>query len=105
MKSALGLRLSLLALIEVFVAREALATDATLSADTSISTAHPTVNFGGLSNLYVGNGNTTLIHFDLSSLPAGNHGSANESCLAQPLCESNKHRGGDQCAACDLGLE
>src|ERR1700722_13373705 len=71
MKSALSLRLTFLALMAVFVARGALATDATLSADTSISTAHPNMNFGALSNLYVGNGNTTLVQFDLSSLPSG----------------------------------
>jgi Collagen triple helix repeat (20 copies) len=49
----------------------AMATDATIVADASVNAAHPSINFGALSNLYVGNGNTTLIQFDLSSLPAG----------------------------------
>src|SRR3984885_1319371 len=71
MKSALSLRLSFLALMAVFVARGALATNAPFSADTSMSTAHPNMNFGALSNLYVGDGNTTLVQFDPSSLPAG----------------------------------
>ena len=36
-----------------------------------MNSAYPTTNYGGLSNLYVGNGGTALIQFDLSSLPAG----------------------------------
>ena len=47
------------------------ATQATLTGDSFVSTARPSVNFGALSNLYVGNGNTALLQFDLSSLPAG----------------------------------
>jgi hypothetical protein len=47
------------------------ATQATLSGDSFVSTSRPSSNFGGLSNLYVGNGNTVLLQFDLSSLPAG----------------------------------
>ena len=45
------------------------ATQATLTGDSFVSTARPSVNFGALSNLYVGNGNTALLQFDLSSLP------------------------------------
>jgi len=71
MKSALYLRLSILVLFAVFVCSDALATDAIVVADVSVNTARPTVNFGGLSNLYVGAGNTALLQFDLSSLPAG----------------------------------
>ena len=44
---------------------------ATLTGDSFLSTSHPSSKFGGLSNLYVGNGNTALLQFDLSSLPAG----------------------------------
>jgi len=47
------------------------ATQATLTGDSFVSTSRPSSNFGGLSNLYVGNGNTALLQFDLSSLPAG----------------------------------
>jgi len=47
------------------------ATDAAVVGDASVNSAYPTTNFGALSNLYVGNGNTTLIQFDLSSLPPG----------------------------------
>lgn len=47
------------------------ATQAALTGDASVSTARPATNFGALSNLYVGNGNTALLQFDLSTLPAG----------------------------------
>ena len=47
------------------------ATEATLTGDTFVSALRPANNFGGLSNLYVGNGNTALLQFDLSTLPAG----------------------------------
>ncbi len=47
------------------------ATEATLVGDTFLSPSRPTSNFGALSNLYVGNGNTALLQFNLSSLPAG----------------------------------
>ncbi|WP_216843044.1 DNRLRE domain-containing protein [Granulicella sp. S190] len=71
MKKALALQLSVGLFFATLGGRSALATDATVSADATISTAHPTLNFGSLSNLYVGNGSTTLVQFDLSSLPAG----------------------------------
>ncbi len=47
------------------------ATDATVAADTFVTSAHTLTNYGGLSNLYVGNGATAMVRFDLSSLPAG----------------------------------
>jgi len=47
------------------------ATDATVTGDAYVNSVHPSTNYGGLSNLYVGNGGTALIQFDLSSLPAG----------------------------------
>jgi Phage Tail Collar Domain/Collagen triple helix repeat (20 copies) len=47
------------------------ATDATVVGDAYVNSAHPSTNYGGLSNLYVGNSGTTLIQFDLSSLPPG----------------------------------
>ncbi len=42
-----------------------------VAADAHVTSSRPSVNFGSLSNLNVGNGSTALIQFDLSSLPAG----------------------------------
>ncbi len=47
------------------------ATEATLVADAHVSSARPTVNSGTISNLYVGSGYTSLVQFDLGTLPAG----------------------------------
>src|SRR5947207_7033328 len=48
------------------------ASDAMLIGDTHISSTHPNTNFGGVSNLHVGNGNQALLQFDLQpALPAG----------------------------------
>jgi hypothetical protein len=47
------------------------ALDAILSGDASVNAAHGSLNYGALSNLYVGNGNTTFLQFDLTALPAG----------------------------------
>ncbi len=47
------------------------ATQATLTGDTFLSSSRPSNTFGSLSNLYVGNGNTALLQFDLSELPPG----------------------------------
>jgi hypothetical protein len=49
----------------------ATAAQVALIGDTSVSTARPSTNFGTLANLYVGNGNSALLQFDLSTLPAG----------------------------------
>jgi hypothetical protein len=68
---AIALRFGVAVLLSAFAVPAAMATDATIVADASVSAAHPNLNFGALSNLYVGSGNTTLIQFDLSSLPAG----------------------------------
>jgi hypothetical protein len=44
-----------------------------------VSTARPSTNFGTLSNLYVGNGNTAVLQFDLSTNPEGlNSGGARD---------------------------
>ncbi|MBS1799730.1 MAG: DNRLRE domain-containing protein [Acidobacteria bacterium] len=50
---------------------EASALDVTLSGDASVNSAHASVNYGALSNLYVGNGNIAFLQFDLKTLPAG----------------------------------
>jgi hypothetical protein len=63
----------LLALVgaAIFTSTAAHATDVTLTGDTNVSSSRSTTNFGSLANLYVGNGNTALLLFDLSTLPAG----------------------------------
>jgi hypothetical protein len=53
-----------------FSVHEASALDVTLSGDASVNSAHAGINYGTLSNLYVGNGNTTFLQFDLTTLPA-----------------------------------
>lgn len=45
------------------------AQSATLAADTAVSIARPALNFGTLSNLYVSSDSTTLLRFDLATLP------------------------------------
>ena len=47
------------------------ATNVALTGDAHVSLTRSTTNFGTLANLYVGNGNTALLQFDLSTLPAG----------------------------------
>lgn len=47
------------------------ATDTPTIADTYISSANPSLNFGNLPSLTVGSGSTALVQFDLSSLPQG----------------------------------
>jgi len=47
------------------------ATDANVAGDAYVNSATPAINYGGLSNLYVASGQTALLQFDLSSLPAG----------------------------------
>ena len=64
-------RLLLIVLTTLAVTATASATQVALVGDASVSTARPDINFGTLSNLYVGNGNTTLLQFDLSTLPLG----------------------------------
>jgi len=49
----------------------AYATEGVVVGDTYVNSAHPSVNYGALSNLYVNSNGTALIQFDLSSLPSG----------------------------------
>jgi hypothetical protein len=51
--------------------RMAFAVQATLVADAHVNKALPAVNSGAISNLNVGGGFTSLLQFDLSTLPAG----------------------------------
>jgi hypothetical protein len=69
-------RLVIARLLPVFLAGmffypSAHATDVALTGDAHVGLTRSTTNFGTLSNLYVGNGNTALLQFDLSTLPAG----------------------------------
>ncbi|MDQ2835035.1 MAG: DNRLRE domain-containing protein [Acidobacteriota bacterium] len=50
---------------------QAYAAEATLVADTHVNSALPSVNSGAISNLNVGAGYTTLLQFDLTTLPTG----------------------------------
>jgi hypothetical protein len=59
------------AVLLVVSATASYGSDGMVVGDAYVNSAHPSANFGSLSNLYVGNGGTTLIQFDLSSLPAG----------------------------------
>src|SRR5215468_11226444 len=53
------------------VAARASAVEATLTADAHVNSARPTANSGANSNLNVGGGYTTLLQFDLGTLPTG----------------------------------
>src|SRR6201985_1683563 len=57
--------------LALMLAMPARATDAPLVADAHVVSLFPTVNFGTVSNLYVGNGSFSLLQFDLSNLPSG----------------------------------
>jgi hypothetical protein len=75
-KECLLNRLAIVRLFTIFVATifacsTAHATAVTLTGDAHVSSARSTTNFGTLANLYVGNGNTALLQFDLTTLPAG----------------------------------
>jgi len=60
-----------LAVVLVATATRALAVGATLVGDTHVNLARPDANSGAISNLNVGAGYTTLVQFDLGSLPSG----------------------------------
>ncbi len=59
------------AALMVLSAPVAHATEGVVVADAYVNSAHSSTNYGSLSNLYVNGAGTTLIQFDLSSLPAG----------------------------------
>lgn len=42
-----------------------------LTADAHVNASRATTNYGSLANLYVDNGNTAFMDFDLSALPQG----------------------------------
>ena len=47
------------------------ASESTLLADTYVTTARPSTNYGALSNLYVNPAGTALLRFDLTAVPNG----------------------------------
>ncbi|MGA3049799.1 MAG: DNRLRE domain-containing protein [Terracidiphilus sp.] len=71
MSERVGMRWMAGAMLLMLSAGVAFASDGVVVGDAYVNSAHPTTNYGALSNLYVGNGGTALIQFDLSSLPAG----------------------------------
>jgi hypothetical protein len=75
-RSVLLNRFAIARLLTAFIAATftcsvAHATEVALTGDAHVSMTRSTTNFGTLANLYVGNGNTALLQFDLSTLPAG----------------------------------
>ena len=64
-------RLSLCLSVFFFTIHEASALNVTLSGDAHVNSAHASINYGTLSNLYVGSGSTAFLQFDLTTLPAG----------------------------------
>jgi len=60
-----------MAQLTILAAGAAYATEGVVVGDAYVNSAHPSMNYGSLSNLYVNSNGTALIQFDLSSLPAG----------------------------------
>jgi hypothetical protein len=59
------------AILAVLPVGAAYATEGVVVGDAYVNSAHPAVNYGSLSNLYVNGNGTALLQFDLSALPAG----------------------------------
>ena len=74
----------------VLCARGMYAADMPLTSDAHVNSAHASTNYGSLSNLYVGNGNTAFLQFDLSALPSGTSFDASQPGDADGLCESGQ---------------
>jgi hypothetical protein len=70
MRCSIG-RLVAVSIATFFTCSVARATDVALTGDAHVNLTRSTTNFGTLANLYVGNGNTALLQFDLSTLPSG----------------------------------
>ena len=63
--------LPLLAVAACGLSHAIFAQTGTLTADTAVTTANPSTNYGTLSNLYINGASTALLRFDLGTLPAG----------------------------------
>ena len=57
--------------LSLLLAVPARANTVQLVADAHVVSSFPTVNFGSVSNLYVGSGSFALLQYDLSNLPSG----------------------------------
>jgi hypothetical protein len=68
--SSIGCLLAL-SVATIFTCSTAHATDVVLTGDAHVSLTRSATNFGTLANLYVGNGNTALLQFDINTLPSG----------------------------------
>ncbi len=66
-----GIKWMTAAMLAVLPVSVAYATEGVVVGDAYVNSAHPLVNYGSLSNLYVNGNGTALLQFDLSSLPAG----------------------------------
>ena len=71
MKKSVSLRALLAIVCLCLVSQIAHAVQFPVAGDASVDSNRPNANLGYLSNLYVGNGNTALLQFNLSTLPAG----------------------------------
>lgn len=82
------LRLSagLAVVLALMAAVPAAAVEATLMADAHVNSARPTANSGTISNLDVGGGYTTLLQFDLGTLPAGTTSAQISRALLRLYC-------------------
>ncbi|MGD0548684.1 MAG: hypothetical protein ABR991_12775, partial [Terracidiphilus sp.] len=67
----MGMKWMAAAMLAVLQAGAAYATEGVVVGDAYVNSAHPAVNYGNLSNLYVNSTGTALLQFDLSALPAG----------------------------------
>src|ERR1700712_4100271 len=66
--------------------RMAFAAQATLIADAHVNKALPAVNSGAISNLNGGGGFTSLLQFDLSTLPAGTTSAQVSKAMLRVYC-------------------
>ena len=71
MSKSLSMKWMAAAMLAILSTGAAFATEGVVLGDTYVNSAHPAVNYGSLSNLYVNSNGTALLQFDLSALPAG----------------------------------
>ena len=71
MSKSLWMKWMAAAMLAVLPVGAAYATEGVVVGDAYVNSAHPAMNYGSLSNLYVNSNGTALLQFDLSALPAG----------------------------------
>ena len=101
----LALRLSLTVCFAMLAPRAVLAAEATVVGDATVYSAHPSLNAGGLSNLYVGGGDTTLMQFGPFLSACRHHCCADWSRDAQALRQPGQHHRPDQRASDRFAME